>query len=372
MSQVASGSCLRLLTLEGRAVREPVGPSERSSLPIWRMTLMKHSLNRMSTYELRSHRPIRSRVAAGALAILAGSVALAGLGVTNPAGAATKKAFPVTIKTGATSVTIKKKPVRIVSLSPTATEMLFAIGAGKQVKAADDYSNFPANAPKTKLSGFKPNAEAIAAYKPDLVVVSADGDAMKALRALKIPVMVLPAAEKITDSYAQIEQLGAATGHIADAVKVSSTMQSEIAGIIASLPKRTAPLRYFHELDNTLYSVTSKTFVGQLYSMLGMTNVADAADKEGFGYPQLSAEYLVSSDPDVILLADTKCCAQDAAAVAKRAGFSGLTAVKNGQIIALDDDVASRWGPRIVDLLRVLAKETASLKGTATPVGVGA
>jgi iron complex transport system substrate-binding protein len=333
---------------------------------------MKHSLNHTSTYEPRSARSGWNRMLGCSIALLSGSVALLGFAGSTPAVAASKKAFPVTLKMGATSVTIKKQPARIVSLSPTATEMLFAIGAGKQVKAADDYSNFPANAPKTKLSGFKPNVEAIVAYKPDLVVVSADGDAMKALRALKIPVIVLPAAEKLADSYAQIEQLGAATGHIADAVKVSSTMQAEIAAIVATVPKRTTPLRYFHELDNTLYSVTSKTFVGQLYSLLGMSNVADPADKDGFGYPQLSAEFLVASDPDVILLADTKCCAQDAAAVAKRAGFSGLSAVKSGQIVALDDDVASRWGPRIVDLLRVLANSTASLKGTPSPVGVGA
>jgi iron complex transport system substrate-binding protein len=334
---------------------------------------MKHSTtNATSAYESRLVRSVRNRVLRHSIALLAGSVALLGLAGSTSAGAASKKAFPVTVKAGATSATIKKQPVRIVSLSPTATEMLFAIGAGKQVKAADDYSNFPASAPKTKLSGFKPNVEAIVAYKPDLVIASADGDAMKALRALKIPVIVLPAAEKLTDSYAQIEQLGAATGHLADAVKVSSTMQADIAAIVAAVPKRTASLRYFHELDNTLYSVTSKTFVGQLYSLLGMTNVADAADKDGSGYPQLSAEYLVKVDPDVILLADTKCCAQDAAAVAKRAGFSGLNAVKSGQIVALDDDIASRWGPRIVDFLRVLATSTASLKGTASPVGAGA
>jgi iron complex transport system substrate-binding protein len=336
---------------------------------------MKQSLNTTFTYKPGSRRAIltsRIRTRMATLVVLAGAMALVGSVGATTANAASKSAFPVTVKSGSVSVTIKKKPVRIVSLSPTATEMLFAIGAGKQVKAADDYSNFPANAPKTKLSGFKPNVEAIVAYKPDLVVVSADGDAMKALRALKIPVIVLPAAEKISDSYAQIEQLGAATGQLAEAVKVSSTMQADIAAIVASVPKRPAPLRYFHELDNTLYSVTSKTFVGQLYSLLGMTNIADAADKDGFGYPQLSAEYLVSADPDVILLADTKCCAQDAAAVAKRAGFSGLNAVKSGQIIPLDDDIASRWGPRIVDLLRVLATSTASLKGTPSPVGVGA
>ena len=336
---------------------------------------MKHPFNITYTYKSEPSDSLssKSNSVSGrfALGLIGLAASIAVLGLAGSAAAASKKSFPITVKTAAGVVTIKKKPVRIVSLSPTATEMLFAIGAGKQVKAADDNSNFPVNAPKTKLSGFKPNVEAIVAYKPDLVVVSADSDATKALRALKIPVIVLDAAVKISDSYAQIEQLGAATGHIADAVKITSTMQSEIEAIVASLPKRTVPLRYFHELDNTLYSVTSKTFIGQLYSLLGMVNVADSADKDGFGYPQLSAEYLVTADPDVILLADTKCCAQDAAAVAKRPGFSGLRAVKSGQIVALDDDVASRWGPRIVDLLRVLAKSTASLTGTPSPVGVG-
>jgi iron complex transport system substrate-binding protein len=309
-----------------------------------------------------------------ALAVLA---VLATATNTTRADAATKKkkkvaaaAFPVTLKSASRTITLKKKPIRIVSLSPTATEMLFAIGAGPQVKAADEFSNFPAGAPTTKLSGFTPNVEAIAAYKPDLVVIMSESDATKALSALKIPVLVQPSAATLADTYAQIEQLGAATGNIANAVKVSSTMQAEIKKLVAGVPKRDKPLRYYHELDNTLYSVTSKTFVGELYTLLGMVNIADPADKDGSGYPQISAEYLLKSNPDVILLADTKCCAETAKTFGARPGFSELSAVKNGQIIELDDDVASRWGPRVVDQLKLLATRTASFTGTPVPAGV--
>lgn len=287
-----------------------------------------------------------------------------------PANASAKKsAFPVQIKNGETVVKIAKKPVRIVSLSPTSTEMLFAIGAGKQVKAVDDFSNYPANAPKTALSGYKPNVEAIAKYKPDLIVASADGDAMKALRALKIPVLVMPAAVTIDDSYTQMEQLGVATGNVASAVLAVAKMRTALDKAFASASKRTAPLRYYHELDNTYYTVTSKTFVGSLFAKLGMVNVADPADKDGYGYPQISPEYLLKANPDVVLLADTKCCGETAAKFGARPGFAAINAVKNGQVIELDDDVASRWGPRVVDLVTAVAAKTANLSGTPAPVG---
>ncbi len=280
-----------------------------------------------------------------------------------------KSAFPVTVKSGSASVTITKQPIRIVSLSPTATEMIFAIGAGSQVTAVDDQSNYPASAPKTTLSGFKPNVEAITSYKPDLVIMQDDVDATKALRALKIPILVLPAATKLTDSYAQIELLGAATGHLATAVQVSSGMQTEIKKIVDGLPKRSVPLRYYHELDSGLFTVTSKTFIGEIYSLLGMINVADPADKDASGYPQLSAEYLVKTNPDVVFLANTKCCGENATKFSSRPGFADMSAVKAKQIVELDDDVASRWGPRVVDLLKILAEKTKTLQGSPSPVG---
>src|SRR5438445_7338463 len=153
--------------------------------------------------------------------------------------------FPVSITApGGATVTIAKQPHRVVSLSPTATEMLFAIGAGSQVIAVDDQSNYPASAPKTKLSGFQPNIEAIAAYTPDLVVASDDtAGLVHGIGALNIPILIEPAAKNMSDSYQQIEQLGAATGHGADAGSLEKKMRSDLASIVASLPKPAKPLK---------------------------------------------------------------------------------------------------------------------------------
>lgn len=266
--------------------------------------------------------------------------------------------FPITIG----AVTIASRPGRIVSLSPTATEMLFAMGAGPQVVAVDDQSNYPPEAPHSSLSGFQPNIEAIAADNPDLVVVSNDTNGVVAgLKTLKIPVLVEAAASTLDDSYHQIIELGDATGNSAAAAAEVASMKDKIASTIASVAKRTTPLRYYHELDNTYYSVTSKTFIGAIYSLLGLANIADAADKQGSGYPQLSAEYIIDANPDLIFLADTKCCQQDGASVATRPGWSTLTAVRDGTVVALDDDIASRWGPRTPDLLAEVATALAKV-----------
>jgi iron complex transport system substrate-binding protein len=240
--------------------------------------------------------------------------------------------------------------------------MLFVIGAGEQVVAADEYSDYPNGAPTTDLSGFTPNVEAVAAYRPDLVVIQGDAnDLVASLGALQIPVLVMPAAASLDDVYTQIEALGAATGHDDEAADVVANIQDEVAGIIASVPERATPLTYYHELDPNLFSATSSTFIGSVYGLLGLENIADPADEDGFGYPQLSAEFIISADPDLIFLADTKCCAQKVATVAERPGWSELSAVKNGGVVELDDDIASRGGPRIVDYLRVVADKVAGL-----------
>jgi iron complex transport system substrate-binding protein len=251
---------------------------------------------------------------------------------------------------------------RIVSLSPTATEMLFAIGAGGQVVAVDSNSNYPEEAPKTELSAYQPNIEAIAGYKPDLVVYSDDpGELAAGLGKLGIPALQQPAATRLDDTYAQLDQLGRATGHVGEAGQLTATMRAEIEKIAAA-GRAERPLTYYHELDKNLYSATSKTFIGQLYAQLGMKNIADAADKDASGYPQLSAEYVIKADPDLIFLADTKCCGQSAKTVAARDGWDQLTAVRSGGVVELDDDVASRWGPRVVDFLKTVAAKVQTLE----------
>ena len=248
-------------------------------------------------------------------------------------------------------------PQRIVSLSPTATEDLFAIGAGKQVVAVDDQSDYPkaALAKRTRLSGFTPNAEAIAGYKPDLVVLSYDAKGIvAALRKLGLRVLHLDAAKTLRGAYAQIQQLGAVTGHRAEAAALVKGMKARIAKLVASTQSARG-LSVYHELGPELFSATSKTFIGRIYMLFGLKNIADAADKSGSGYPQLSAEYVVSANPDLIVLADTTCCAQTAATVAARPGWGGLKAVKTYSIVRVDDSIASRWGPRIVNFARAIA-----------------
>jgi len=269
-----------------------------------------------------------------------------------PAGApSTAASYPVTVG----DLTLSARPTRIVSLSPTTTEMLFAVGAGDQVAAVDSNSDYPPEAPKTDLSGFKPNAEAIAAKSPDLVILSNDlNNIVASLKQLKIPVYLAPAAVTLDDTYREITEIGALTGHVDEAADVVRRMKDEIAKLVADVPQRPAKLTYYYELDPTFYTVTEKTFVGSLFSMVGLENIAKSGAAGG-DYPQLSAEAIVEADPDMIFLADSKCCQQSAETVKARPGWSGITAVREGQVYALDDDIASRWGPRVVDLVRAIA-----------------
>src|ERR1017187_1091965 len=258
--------------------------------------------------------------------------------------------FPVSVTAANGMVHISKRPGAILSLSPTSTEMLYAIGAGSQVKGVDNDSDYPASAPRTKLSGYTPNIEAIVAEQPDLVVVSNDATTLtKRLATFGIPVLSLPAPANLNGVYAEFAQLGAATGHLRQAKAEIAMLRRQIGQIIAAVPRHAKPLTYYYELDQTYYSVTSDTFVGRLLGLLGMKSIADAAKgaTAAGGYPQLSAEYIVKANPQYVILADTICCHQDAATVASRPGWSGIAAVKSKHVILLNDDIASRWGPRV-------------------------
>lgn len=289
-------------------------------------------------------------------ALLVTVLLLAPLAPVNAASTATK--YPLIISSGGYSTTIAKKPTRIISLSPSATESLFEIGAGKQVLAVDSLSNFPKSAPITELSAFEPNVEAIIALKPDLVVLSVD--AMKsivvkeALEKLKIPVLMEKAPGNLAQAYKEIEILGAVTDRTSEAKRVTFKMAALIKSIL-NRAKVSGKVTFFHELDNTLYSVTSDTFIGKVYKDFGLINIADkAAGADSYGYPQLSAEYLVKSDPAIIFLADAEY-GESAATVKARAGWSGITAVTKKNVFALPNDIPSRWGPRLVDFYRYVA-----------------
>jgi iron complex transport system substrate-binding protein len=278
----------------------------------------------------------------------------------------TTGSFPVTVSAANGTVRIKARPDAIISLSPTATEMLYAIGAGSQVKAVDKYSDYPKKAPRTTLDDFQPNVEAIVAYKPDLVVVPGDSSGLTGrLKTFGIPVLSLPPAATLADAYGDYAQLGEATGHVQAAKTEAAHVKSQLAQIVKDAPKSSVGQTYYYELEQTYFSVTSSTFIGKVLGLLGLRNIADRAPSAASsgGYPQLSAEFIVQSNPDWVFLADTICCGQTSHTVAARSGWSTMKAVQKGKVVGLDDDIASRWGPRIVDLLQTV--ETALKKHSA-------
>ena len=263
----------------------------------------------------------------------------------------------VSLSAAAHQQTRAAHPHRIISLSPTLTEDLFAIGAGKQVIAVDEDSNYPRRAPRTSLSGFTPNAEAIANYHPDLVLISYDpGNFASQLRQLGIKVVFEAAATNLKQAYREILGLGRLTGHNRGANAVVGSMRRHLAAIVASVPTTRRHLRVYHELDPTYYSATSQTFIGSVYKLFGFRDIADAAGGTGDGYPQLSGEYIVAKNPQIIVLADTRCCQQSYATVAARPGWSTVSALQNHRVVLANDDVASRWGPRIVQFARTVAR----------------
>lgn len=258
-----------------------------------------------------------------------------------------------------------KLPTRIISLSPSATEILYAIGSGKQVIAVDDLSNYPSEAPITKLSAFNPNVEALLNYNPDLIILNADAtkalEVKAALEKLKVKVFLESAPSSPREAYLEIAALGRATGKLSGAQKVISEMKSKISAAIKS-GKTTKKITFFHELDNTLYTATSDTFIGKVYKDFNLVNIADPAAKaDSAGYPQLQSEYVIKSNPKIIFLADAQY-GESLATLSRRAGWNGISAVKNKNVVALPEDIPSRWGPRLVDFYEFIATAISKVK----------
>ncbi|MEO6651620.1 MAG: ABC transporter substrate-binding protein [Ilumatobacteraceae bacterium] len=246
--------------------------------------------------------------------------------------------------------------------------MLYAIGAGDQVLAVDDFSNYPLEAADKMqgLSGFEPNVESIAGLDPDLVVTDGTNpDLLDQFDTLGIDHWEGPAATGFDDVYAQIEQLGALTGHVGEAAELVGQMQTDIAAIQVDLPTLDEPLTYYHEIDDTYFSVTTDTFIGAVYQEIGLVNIAEDAGLDT-PYPQLNAEFIIQASPDLIFLACSKYCGTTAESVAERPGWESIAAVQNGGVIEVDDDVASRWGPRIVEYLKAASDAVASVAPAKT------
>lgn len=278
----------------------------------------------------------------------------------------TETEFPVSVDAANGEVTIDARPERIVVLSASLTESVYAVGAGEQVVAVDSASNHPAGVPVTDLSGFRPNVEAIGKFDPDLVLASRDRDDLVAtLESLGIDVLVLPSAADLAEVYAQIETIGVATGHADTATELAESMRAEIDGQLGRVAEFADAPTYFYELSSDFHTNTSNTFVGSVLAALGLTNIADGVDPAAGSYPQISAEYVLESDPAWLFVAHTDASVPTLAELAARPGWGTMSAVASGRVVMLDVDVASRWGPRVVDLVSEIVDALAAGEGSA-------
>ncbi|MEX1022035.1 MAG: cobalamin-binding protein [Dehalococcoidia bacterium] len=257
------------------------------------------------------------------------------------------------VDAGGVTVTIEGRAERIVSHSPGATEILFAIGAGPQVVAVDDFSNYP---PETealpKVTYADPSAEQVLSHEPDLVILAENqGGSVEQFRDLGLPVFFLREPRDLDGVLEHIEVLGTLTGHEAEAATLVADLRTRLDAVAAAIQDVPHGPRVFYELDDTLYTVGPDTFIGAALSLVGAENIAAGAPSP---FPQLTAEAVVEGDPEVILLADA-AFGVTPEAVAARPGWSDTSAVRDGRIYPVDPDVMSRPGPRIVDGIEMLA-----------------
>lgn len=271
-------------------------------------------------------------------------------------------AFPVSVqRSDGKTLTLAAAPKHVVSLSPGATEVIYAIGAEGELAAVDKDANYPdaAKAFPTKVDAYEPNIEAIRALNPDLVIVASDSGGLVAkLDELKVPVLYVDidtAVRTVDDVLAQIGLMGKVTGTSDKASALVASLRARVDKVTSALQSLPAggPLSVYHELDSTFYSASDGTFVGDLYKILKMKNIAGSGSTT---YPQLTQEAIIAANPQVIILAD-EAFGVSIDSVKARPGWSAIDAVKNSKIFAINPDIVSRPGPRIVDALEQLAKD---------------
>jgi len=257
-------------------------------------------------------------------------------------------------------VTLNGPAQHVVSLAPSNTEILFAIGAGDQVVGRDKLSDFPEAAKNVTDVGStfdSLNTEQIVSLKPDLVLAAEINtpEQVKQLEDLHLVVYYLKNPLTLEEMYGNLEIVAQLTGHEQEA----ATLIESLKGRVAAVDEKIAPIssrpNVFYELDGTdpakPYTAGKGTFITQLIDRAGGHNIAADLD----GYPQLSLEQVVAADPAFIILGDARYGISPES-IAQRPGWENLSAVKNGKVLPFNDDLVSRPGPRLVDALEELAK----------------
>lgn len=265
--------------------------------------------------------------------------------------------FPATAKDqDGRTVTVAARPKAIISFSPGITEILFAIGAGPQVIAADQFSDFPAEAKalKTRVKYTNPDVESALALNPDLVVMSrAQRTSVERFRSAGLPVFYAPEPDSLDAIVESVRIWGQLTGHPAEAERVASDMRARIDATKAKVATVTEGPRAYYELSDSLFSVGDQSFIGSMLTLLKSKNVATGALTS---FPQLTAEAVISRDPQVIFLADAASAGQSLETLKKRPGWTSISAVKEGKVYPVNPDIGNRPGPRIVLALEELGR----------------
>lgn len=251
---------------------------------------------------------------------------------------------------------------RVVTLAPSNTEILFAIGAGAQVVGRDMFSDYPPEAgalPNIGGDYVAVDTETLLTLAPDLVL-AADLNPVEQIQALEdlgLTVFVLGNPTDLQGLYVNLLTVGTLTGHAAEAAALAEALQERVAAIQARLANVSSRPLVFYELDNTdpnaPWTSGPGTFLDTLIQMAGGENVGGIL---GEAWAQISLEELIAQDPDIILLGDYLYGGVTPEQVAARPGWEALSAVKNQRVFTFDDNLVSRPGPRLVDGLEALAK----------------
>jgi iron complex transport system substrate-binding protein len=253
------------------------------------------------------------------------------------------------------SVTIPARPERIVSIGPSITAFLFALGAGPRVVGVDDFSDEPAEAAtREHVGGIKVNFEKIVALRPDLVlsVKFSDGTIEK-LQSASLNVLVVD-PQNVPDVARTATLLGKAVG--ADGEALARSIQQRVDAVKAKTGSAATRPRVYHEIDASdpakIFTVGPGSYINDLIDIAGGTNVAARAPS---AYPQLSAEEILRTDPEIIVLAAADYSAKPSE-VAARQGWSIIAAVKSGRIVTIEPNLINRPGPRVAEAVETYAK----------------
>lgn len=279
-----------------------------------------------------------------------------------PPAVADSTSFPLTVTDDLDrEVTLPAVPERIVSLLPSNTEILFAVGAGEQVVGVTSYCNFPLEATTREEIGGITNKsisiEAIIALEPNLVLAAGSQDeVIPVLEETGLKVIALNPTT-LNDIYANVELVGRLTGHADQAAALADDMRRRAEAVknkVATVPAAERPVVFYEVWDEPLMTAGPNTFIGQLIELAGGKNIfADISED----WPQVSPEVIVDRNPEVILGPEAHGSALVAEQIATRPGWANIAAVQNNRIYLLDGDMVSRPGPRLIDVLEKIARD---------------